>query len=302
MESGAAKLRPYSWFNSGIKVDDDLPDPVHKHPFLGHGQLRIYITGQSGSGKTHVLMQIIPAMCSELARVILCTRVERNAYHNAIDAWCRANKKKFFKVTTPEDASEVLRIIKKEKDRRKDSLRFHDLLIFDDFINADGHNVTNDPFNMLVVNSINTLRNYNFSVIVISQYYTMLPPTSRNSINRFFIFRSENETARRCTKQDVQSAFDARKGDYCYNTFDKLYKKYLYSSKHNYFVVNPVDHKVFIVFFDGTNQRGHVIGGDASTAYGEIQAGNDAPETLRMAVGASLRSSPTTPASHRTNS
>lgn len=271
------------FFSNRIEYADRTPCPVHKSKFLGRGQLRIYICGASGCGKSTVLRSIVPNIADTTGAMFLLTTALQNQVHEEIERYARETRGiEFEKYSDPEQARDEIFNYLQEK-----PLDEHVLIIVDDFLSAKA-NPLSDRRNLLTIDLTSWIRGYNASIVVIAQNYVSLTPATRVSINSRYIFRAENDMAPRMISRDVEPIF-AGSG----MTFMDAYAKYVSGREHNYLVCNGSPRRAWAITFD--EKRGkptcHDLVSDATrekTVDGEIRAGNTSDATKLMKLALSM--------------
>lgn len=279
-----------------IALNDKTPHPVHKSKLLGEGQQRIYEIGMSGTGKSRLLLNLIPNFTDTLNRIILASCVQVNQMHDAIEDWCLRHNIRYDKVTSP---SQVENLIKESI--ADDELNEHKLLIFDDFNSMRGNcSTSNDPFTIITAKSINWLRNYNFSCIVIGQYYTLLPTRSRVSLTRRFVFKCESCHALDLINRDTDIVFKDAGLD-----FRTIYSKFVAPYQFNYLCISSTPPSIYAIDFtrdpngriltlyEIDSKKGSGVLEESrmteDVAAGEIEAGNDSPYSKVLMVVSQMK-------------
>ncbi|MDR3597947.1 ATPase/DNA packaging protein, partial [Clostridium sp.] len=174
---------------------------IHKSKLLCNGSNRISIIGSSGSGKSTVLLQLIPMFTNDLKYIILATVKDNDDAHTAIEKYCNEYKIKFVKVNNPETAmDEIDKVLQSKK------ISDHALIIFDDY--ATGYNSSaNDPSNKVIVTCYSLLRSFNCSMIMITQSYNNVPTRVRENITMLILFKLKNVFSLRAALEDINGMF-----------------------------------------------------------------------------------------------
>lgn len=204
-----------------VKNEYPLPDG----PILG------VIVGSSGTGKTTLLLSLIPCI-GNLSQIVVASKVIGNPSNIAIEAYCQHRGLKYAFGSEPEEVIENIEsMIKTKKDGT------YCLVIFDDWSNANIQS-RSDPYNQVMIKTGQILRNYDCHSICISQSYTGIPTLLRNNARFIVTF-----------KMSSRISINFARADWCHLTghseevFNQLYKR-LGGDRHSYLL--STEKKVYI--------------------------------------------------------
>lgn len=246
--SDSKKMRKKKPSKPTTYVDDDglqcitIGDTSHfKHPndrfnLFPDGSVRIVINGKSGTGKSTLLLKLIP-MLAKPKNIIICTTVEMNPVHEAIKNYCEAHDIKYSVCYDPNEFMEKLEeIVSRKKDKPK-RLKEHDIIIFDDF--SDSHTSKDNAYNNATIRAFQKYRNYNISCILISPHITDAKTNVRASSNIKILFPVVDCRSYDSWFRDISIFFPKLNNI----EFQKLYK-YICDNKFNFimFCDNPEPH------------------------------------------------------------
>jgi hypothetical protein len=184
----------------GIGIKKPEPQIIsHQNKILGSGCIFGIISGKTGTGKSWLLLDLLPNFTKKTKYIIICTKITNNKPHDQIEEYCEENKIKFHKFNSVEDASEVCeKIINKKKEDD------HVIFIFDDFLPLKKSDTAESEFAKTV---FSWLRNYNASGLIITQKYTFVPTQIRVNTNIRWIFQTDSVHSLRAIADDVSSTF-----------------------------------------------------------------------------------------------
>lgn len=241
----------------------------HKSKLLCAGSNRIIIVGASGSGKSTVMLQIIPMFSNKLTHILLGTVKSYDDAHSSIEKYCKEQNIYFTKFGDGESASEVINETlnaKKESD--------HALIIFDDY--ATSYNSqSNDPENKVMIQCYSLLRSFNTSMICITQSYQNIPTRVRNNSNMLICFRMKDTHGVNILLNDIYSSFVC--GDESTDKATKakireMYKKIVFDQPHEWIMVidNPpqIRHKWNTIIYPD-DLKGSIVGGSVDKSNTE---------------------------------
>ena len=202
----------------GHRINLSYDKPIeHKHQVLSPGFLSFAICGASGTGKTTILLSILPYI-SRLNAIIYCSRVPNTNVFDAIKAWADSTKRdmvpeedlrelakknekeglpppspgserpciKFYVASTPEEFLGIAEPIANSQKHGEDQL-YWSINIFDDFQMHRGGD--SDKYLNAAVQASTMLRNMNFHCCFLAQQYTRGIPTQiRTNSNQLIAF------------------------------------------------------------------------------------------------------------------
>lgn len=174
-------------------------EQVKHGPFLGTGCLFICIVGGTGVGKSRILLQLIPNFSKSTKNIILCSLVQDNDIHDTIGKYCNGEKINYIKcIDVPTAEKAIEEVIENE------GKEGHKLIILDDFTNLKKGD---DEYNIFANKCFSLLRNYNCSVIYITQSYSSIPTKTRTNISIRIVGQCDNIYAVRGIEQDTSNLF-----------------------------------------------------------------------------------------------
>lgn len=234
---------------SVIIPDKDAPTEVtikrpntkhisHKSKFLLDGANLIGIFGKTGSGKSTVLLQILP-MFSNKTKTIILASIKNDDVYDAIRDYCAEMKINYIKTSNEEETMNALNdlVEKKSKDE-------HAIFIADDFAVASSETSKKEGSAMNIVTiASKILRSYEISMIFVSQTYYAYPTQLRENLNIKIVFQM-------CNHYSVDSFVSDESGRYYDGTNDTTVKSDIKAIYRRVFE-NPHD---FIVCLSNPNQ------------------------------------------------
>ena len=192
--NGKRQLTTKGQFGLRIVLPHDKP-VVHKTEYLPNGHLSIIITGSSGSGKSHMLLELLPQIAN-ISQIIIASLVPSNPVYRTIRKWCDEEDIEFYLVNNPDEGRSVIEQAISEKDKGKQGV-----VCFDDFTQQKPSR--SDPYNQLVNMTSAMLRNHGYHSIFITQSYTNVPTLYRNNANVRVFFTMNDIHAIRSIKKDI---------------------------------------------------------------------------------------------------
>lgn len=185
-------------FGKQIIMDDD--NPIVHNSSLGKGCIFMCIVGATGTGKSKMVLNILPNFTQDTTDIIICTLICDNPIHNQIKKYCKEADIKFhicYDVPTGEETIENI--------IEKNGKKGHKVIILDDFTNF--HKSDTDQYNMFANKCFSLLRNYNCSVIYITQSYNTIPTKTRTNISFRIVGQCDNIHCIRAISQDTSNLF-----------------------------------------------------------------------------------------------
>ena len=207
----------------GLKIDLPHRKPVqHRSAYLPDGHLCFNIIGESGCGKSHVLLSIIPQIAN-LGQCIICTLVPGNPVYDQIEKYCEKEGIEYADCYDAATAQDTITTMIDERDPTKEGL-----VVFDDFSNQKSGR--NDPYNCIAAIVSAQLRNYGYHSIYITQSATNIPTLFRNNCNVRIVFQMNDQHAIKSIRGDlVNSGLITKEG------FEELYR--LVMNEHHAFLM-----------------------------------------------------------------
>lgn len=185
------------------------------------------IVGASGSGKTYILLSIIP-LITKLKYLIICSKIIGNQVYEGINSYCNDNNIEYkFSNEVEEASDEIEKVINKKKSNE------YFLIIFDDFCPSNSYS-RSEPHTRLVIQTYQMLRNFKCHAITITQSYTGVPTLVRNNLNLLIVFKmNQTNSINRCALDFSNMTGRTDK------EFYELYKEIL-KEKYSYILINDV--------------------------------------------------------------
>ena len=186
-------------------------------PYIPHNPYRILITGDSGSGKTNVLLNLIKHQRPDIEKIYLYVKDPFKSKHlllitgrEKVEIDILKNAKEFNDyLQTINDVYEALEEYNPTKKRRVS-------IVFDDMI-ADMK--SNKKFYPKVTELFIRGRKLNISLVFISQFYFKFPKTIRLNATHYFIMKIPD-------KRELQQIASNHVSDIDFKDLMKLYKDY----------------------------------------------------------------------------
>lgn len=177
------------------------------------GHISAYIVGLSGSGKSVLLLSLVPNI-ENIASILYLSLIVDNPVCKAIQGYADANHIKFVTHNEPETSREALEKFVNEREEGKSNL-----VIADDFVLAQQK--SDHPSKILLTAITQLLRNYRFHNICISQSVKAFPDNLRNNSNLRIIFNCASVLALKAVAQEFSTnGFGSMR--YFYNLYDTV--------------------------------------------------------------------------------
>jgi len=219
-----------------IKRIDDKPI-AHKSEgkgVLNEGSNRIAICGSSGTGKSTLLLEILPLFSSNTTNILLCTSKPYDNSHTAIGNYCKSCNIKFHKLN---DCLAIADAIQEIVEKKKDTEHF--IVIFDDLSASNSTNM-NDPINDLITTAYRVLRSFGGSLIMIVQSYYSLPTRVRENLTHRFIFQLGNIYSIRALLEDTCGLFFTGDNEKAVKRdINNIYKK-VFNEPHGWILIKTM--------------------------------------------------------------
>lgn len=196
----------------------------HKSPLFPAGHISAYICGASGTGKTTVMLEMLPNI-EGVVQICVFTLVLDNPINQVIRDYCEDHGIEFMLTADPETGSQELQEFMKKKERAQ-----FGVCIFDDFVKQN--EPPQNPYKMCMTSVAQFLRNYNYHNIMISQSPAAIPAGARNNVNLRIVFKLENSVAMRPVKDEF---VNTGMGNDVY--FRKVYDAMLHGGRFSYFAL-----------------------------------------------------------------
>lgn len=210
-------------FGDRIKLSHKTPIK-HNSPYLPDGHLSILILGTSGSGKSHLLLDIVPQIAN-LQTIIACTLIATNPVFVSMQDWCKQKDIEFHLVSDPLTARSTIESAIDSKDENKEGL-----IIFDDF--SSQKSSRSDPYNNVVATTSAMLRNYGFHNIFITQSSLNVPTLYRNNSNVRCVFAMNDIYSIRSIRADLVASRAIKSNEDFDSLFDLVQK-----NEHAYLMI-----------------------------------------------------------------
>lgn len=213
----------------------------HNNPILGKGCVFGIISGKTGTGKTWLLLDILPNFTSKTKYIIICTKITNNTAHDSIETYCEKAKIKFYKYHDVEDAKEGC-----EKIINKKSEDDHVVFIFDDFLPLKK---SETPEALLAITVFSWCRNYSCSALILTQKYTFVNTQIRVNSNIRWVFQTDSVHSLRSIADDCSSTFYQKEFK-----FMDVYNEFIVKDIHNYMIVKTTPQIIAVVVLDNNEE------------------------------------------------
>lgn len=182
-----------------IVKDDDSPLGItikrpntkyieHKSKLLIPGSNRILIAGSSGTGKSTLVLQLIPQFSNKTTTIILASVKPYDDVHTAVEKYCKQQKIKFIKTTNEDETSSALNDLLEQKDKNE-----HAIFIADDFAVQSSDTSKKEGSAHSIMNTCaKVFRSFQISIIFITQQYHGFSTAVRDNVNMKIIFQLSN--------------------------------------------------------------------------------------------------------------
>jgi hypothetical protein len=210
---------------------------VNQKP-LPDGPVMGLILGQTGTGKSFLLLSLIP-LFGQLSQVVVCSLIVGNPIYLRIAQWCKANGIDYGFASDPTTARKTIEgmIAKRKEDT-------YCLCIFDDFSQASASK--NNEYNNVMIMSYQLLRNYGCHCIAMTQDYTNIPTLCRTNMTFLVAFKAKNKYGIWSMAKDFINMTP-----YTSDHFMSVFRV-IQTSEHGFMLV--AEDKVYIYIDSGPNQ------------------------------------------------
>lgn len=220
-----------------IKVREEKRAVVNPYPYPPNEILGCVI-GRSGSGKTYLLLEIVPNICPDvLKHIIICSRIIGNPVYDQIENFCNETGKTYKFCSDLDEAKEAIETTINEKDDNE-----HLLIILDDFNDATITTKSN-KFTKMTIDIFSKMRNYNAHMLFIVQNYTSVPVICRSNINMIISFQVGDKYSRDILNRDLCPLIGV---EYMNNKEELKEVHNLLVTKHSYITATPFGLFVYI--------------------------------------------------------
>jgi len=235
-------------------------DLIHKSRLLKPNSNFIMICGATGTGKSTLVLCLLPCFSNKLKHVIICTAKPEDDSHLSIKKYCESNKIKFY--NDAHDADTANNTIADVLDKKKKNE--HLLVIFDDF-NINFNSKSDDELNKIMIKVFALLRSQNCSAIVISQTYYNIPTRVRENVSMRLIFQLSNVMSHRAFIDDITGMFfDGSNENTVRTDIKKIYNQ-VYQEPYKFMVVLSTPTPQIRIGFNEVvyppDQAGVIVGG-----------------------------------------
>lgn len=196
----------------------------HKSPLLPSGHISTYIVGASGSGKTTVMLELLPNI-ENVSQMFLFTLVLENPINAVIEDYCSSKGIHFAMTNNPEDGQKQLQDFIHEKPENT-----YGICLFDDFVKHNEPSIS--PYKVCLTSVTQFLRNYAYHNIVIAQSPLAIPEGARNNVNLRIIFKLESPKSVKVVREEF-----AGTGFGPESYFKSIYERMLAGGRYSYMVV-----------------------------------------------------------------
>jgi hypothetical protein len=195
------------------KHQPTFPHPKDKYNIFMEGSNRVLICGISSSGKSFLLLKLVP-MLANVKRIIIATTILNNPAHMALEQYCVKNNIDFILLMDPGEVLLCLSQLIVNKPENE-----HVLCILDDF--SDSSMNKSGIYHQINAKLFCKFRNYLISCICISTSYTFFPTIIRNSANLKILFKINDIHSVRQYRYDLQNQWV----DLPKELYEELYNK-----------------------------------------------------------------------------
>jgi hypothetical protein len=255
------------------------PDYPNHRP-LPDGAVMLGVVGATSTGKSHVVLELIPCY-RNLSGIVICSKIPGNAPYRSIERYCRANEMRYAYASEPGDA---IPTIQKMINTRPDGT--FTLVIFDDF-NDQNAGARSNPWNKCVNLSLAMTRNFGCHCAVMTQDYSSVSTLQRGNINVQIHFRMGNRYSVANAASDFEDQTDLPPGVYkqWYNWGPRsIQYSYLFMNKGKLFCFAPLNSRPHWIGPIDENTRppnGDPEMPSCSAVATMAKQGRVTPETLR---------------------
>lgn len=173
---------------------DREPEVLHINShFFPPGFACTLLVGPAGSGKTQLLLALVPQLTDTIKYVFLVTEIMGNLIHQSVLKWCNDNKIKGQMVYTPDAFDRNISELISKKALTPDKQA---AIIFDDFSKSKA-------YIELVTHALATLRNSKCHFFVLTQSITPVPTPMRQNLNTMVWFKQNTKSQLDTIEKDL---------------------------------------------------------------------------------------------------
>lgn len=174
---------------------------VHKSKLLKPNSNFIIITGATGTGKSTMLLSLLPMFSNQTKYIILASKKLDDPVHKSVEKYCKKEKIQFDIVHDVNECSTKLSELLDTKNKNE-----HAIIIFDDF-NTEYSSRGEEPHNNIMIKCFAMMRSSNCSGIAITQSYSNIPTKVRENTTMRIVFSMGNVYSVRALIDDTAGLF-----------------------------------------------------------------------------------------------
>jgi len=242
-----------------IQVDEI----VHKSKLLINGSNRIAILGSSGTGKSTLLLQLLPMFTNKTKYLIMCSIKAKDNAYDAIENWCRIEGINYTKVSEEMEAIEEMEnLIAIKKDNE------HAIIIFDDFsMDCSSSASKVGSANQIMTIASQTFRSLQISLIFVTQCYYNLPPRLRENLSMRIVFALGNKYSVDAFVNDTVGLFYSGNNEQQVRSDIRSIYQQVYNVPHKWILTISTPPQIRFGWNDivyPEDIKGHIEGGEIS--------------------------------------
>lgn len=153
------------------------------------------LTGRSYTGKSYLVLSLLPNF-DNLSHVMYCSKVVGNKVTSGVKTWCKHHGIAFGFASDPFKGAEIIEKFTNQKPDNKSGV-----IIFDDYSSGNVQN-RNDPYNQIINQSGQILRNLGWNMISLCQCYSGHSMLFRNNVNFMVTFNMSGTNSVRMASQN----------------------------------------------------------------------------------------------------